>query len=169
MDWLKAVWEAIAAIPEKISELGASVGEWFTDLGDKLLSLPATILDGIKAIFIPDTGYIEEKFQAFLTDIKMKFGINIDVFKGLFGSERPVEDIEGDYSIPNVGTLNLKFFDTSFFVEGVTYFRPLVRGFLVLMMFLYHIKQVISFFGYDSGVVTGRTEHITAAKKGQGD
>lgn len=166
-DWLKAVWEAVTVIPEKISEFATSVGDWFIDLGDKLLSLPSIILDGIKGIFIPDTGYIQERFDSFLADTKMRFGINTDVFRDIFQGEQPVEDVKGDYQISGVGTFNLTFLDTSFFREGITYFRPLVRGFLVLLMVLYNIRQAIGFFGYDAGVVVGRSDHIAAEKRGQ--
>lgn len=97
----------------------------------------------------------------------MKFNIDTGAFQGLFDGSQAVEDVFVDYSIAGVGSFNLKVLDTKFFVDGVTYFRPFIRGFIVLMMLLYHIKQVIGFFGYDSGVVTGRTEHIKSAKEGQ--
>lgn len=118
-------------------------------------------------VFIPDAGYIEEKFNEFLANMKRRFGIDTGMFESLFTSEKPVEDIYVDYSILGLGNFHLKVFDTSYFVQGVTYFRPFIRGFLVLLMLLYHVKQCISFFGYDSGVVTGRSDHIAAEKKGQ--
>lgn len=97
----------------------------------------------------------------------MKFNIDTGAFQGLFDGSQAVEDVYVDYNISGVGAFNLKVLDTKFFVDGVTYFRPFIRGFIVLMMLLYHVKQVIGFFGYDSGVVTGRTEHIKSAKESQ--
>lgn len=98
----------------------------------------------------------------------MKFSIDTDVFKDLFTSEQPVEDIEVDYNISGLGNIHFKALDTSFFKDGVAYFRPFVRGFIVLMLFLYNIRQLIGFFGYDAGVVAGRSEWISYNKKDTG-
>lgn len=151
-----------------------SFRSWFAGLGSKLeavwqavTNLPQLILDGLKSIFIPDAEYIQSSFNGFLDELKMKFNIDTGAFQGLFDGSQAVEDVYVDYNISGVGAFNLKVLDTKFFVDGVTYFRPFIRGFIVLMMLLYHVKQVIGFFGYDSGVVTGRTEHIKSAKESQ--
>lgn len=138
-----------------------------SDIWDSITSLPELILEGIKDIFIPDSDYIESSFNSFLSELKMKFNIDTGAFESLFTSEQPVSDTYVDYDLTGVGSFHLKVFDSKFLVDGVTFFRPFIRGFLVLMMLFYHIKQVIGFFGYDSGVVTGRTEHIKSSKEGQ--
>lgn len=97
----------------------------------------------------------------------MKFSFDTAFFENLLDSEQPVTDTYMDYTLSGVGTFKLKVFDAKFLVDGVTYFRPFIRGFLVLMMFLFHVKQLIGFFGYDAGVVTGRNEHIKSAKSEQ--
>ena len=97
----------------------------------------------------------------------MKFSFDTEFFEDLFTLETPVDDIYMDYNISGVGSFNLKLLDKDFFVQGVTYFRPFIRGFLVLLMILYHIKQLIGFFGYDAGVVAGRSDGIVEARKGQ--
>ena len=102
-----------------------------------------------------------------MEELKFKFNIDTGAFEGLFNGSKAVEDVDGNYNISGVGSFNLTFLDTEFLRDGVEYFRPFIRGFLVLMMLLYHVKQVIGFFGYDSGVVTGRTEHIKSAKEKQ--
>lgn len=94
----------------------------------------------------------------------MKFSFDTEFFENLLDSEQPVTDTYMDYAIPGVGNFKLKVFDASFLIDGITYFRPFIRGFLVLMMFLFHVKNLIGFFGYDAGVVTGRNEHIESAK-----
>lgn len=123
------------------------------------------IIDGIKGIFVPDTEEIETQFDAFMNEMAMKWGFDDSFFTGLFNNEAVVSDVKTDYYIPNVGTFNFTVFDSSFFVQGVAYFRPFIRGFLVLMMMLYHIRQLIGFFGYDAGVVAGRSEHIKSARE----
>lgn len=129
--------------------------------------MPTLILDGIKSIFVPDAEYINTAFNSFTDEMALKFSFDTDFFESLFQAETPVEDITTDYNIPGVGNFNIKVFDTNFFVEGVKYFRPFIRGFLVLLMLLYHIKQLIGFFGYNAGVVAGRSEGIVEAKKSQ--
>lgn len=118
--------------------------------------LPSAVLNGIRDIFIPDTVEIENSFNAFLDTLKMKFNFNTDFFQNVLTDGAPVEDVNKDYHIHGVGTMNLKFFDSSFLYDGVEYFRPFIRGFLVLLMAFYNVKQVLSFIRQDAGVVTGK-------------
>lgn len=92
----------------------------------------------------------------------MKFSFDTEFFKNLFTDGQPVTDIEGDYYISGVGNFHLTFFDTKYFVQGVEYFRPFIRGFLVLLMALYNIKMVLGFVRQDAGVVTGKGVYVGA-------
>lgn len=165
---LESIWKGIQNLPQLIYDK-LKVG--FDNITDALTNLPQKIIsgmvEGIKGIFIPDTGYIETAFENFVDEMGMKFHFDTDFFEDLFQSEQPVEDIEMDYFLSGVGNMHVKVFDSSFFKQGVEYFRPFIRGFLVLMMFLYHVRQLIGFFGYDAGVVAGRSEHVTSARKAQ--
>lgn len=145
-----------------------SLKGFFDSVKDAILGLPTAILDGIKAIFIPDAEYIDNAFNGFLAELKMKFGIDTGFFEGIFRGESAVDDVKGNYSIPGVGAFNLTFLDASWIVQGVTYFRPFIRGFLVLLMMLYHVKQLLGFFGYNAGVVGGRSEWIEYTKTNTG-
>lgn len=88
----------------------------------------------------------------------MKFNFDTTVFESLFQGESAVTDKYVDYNIPGVGAFHLKVFDSKYLIDGVTFFRPFIRGFLVLLMFLYNVRQLIGFFGYDAGVVAGRSD-----------
>lgn len=113
---------------------------------------------------------IKEHVNGFFTELKMKFGFDTEVFKAFASGEQPVTDISTDYSLHGVGSFKLKLFDTKFLIDGVSYFRPLIRGFLVFLMFLYNVKQIIGFFGYNAGVVAGRSDVIeTSIKKQRGE
>lgn len=164
LNGIKSVWQAVASLPSLIAD---SLKGFFDSVKDAILSLPTLILDGIKAIFIPDAEYIDTAFNGFLTELKMKFGIDTGFFENLFQGESAVDDVQGNYTIHGVGAFNLTFLDASWIVQGVTYFRPFIRGFLVLLMMLYHVRQLIGFFGYNAGVVAGRSDHIEMSKKGQ--
>lgn len=123
------------------------------------------MLDGIKSIFIPDAEGIKASFDSFVADLKAKFGFNTDFFNDIAVGESPVHDEYVNYNIPGVGAFRLKVFDSSFLRQGVEYFRPLIRGFLVLLMALYNVKQVLSFIRQDAGVVTGK---VVSSGKGDG-
>lgn len=119
-------------------------------------------------IFVPDTDYIDTAFQSFLNEMKVKFNFDTEFFTHLFEAESVVSDTYADYEIPNVGTFKFKLLDVSFFIDGVIYFRPFIRGFLVLLMALFHIRQLISFFGYSAGVSQGREDWIDYQKSNTG-
>lgn len=123
------------------------------------------VVDGIKSIFIPDTEDINDKFMSFLDELKMKFQFDTEFFEGVFRDEQPVTDIDGTVNIPGVGDLDVKFFDTKYFVDGVTYFRPFVRGFIVLLLGLYNIRMLLSFIRQDAGVVAGKS--VKMSTKGE--
>lgn len=168
---LTSIGEKIANVPiaivNGISDLLSDLWDWLQDIWGAITGLPQLILDGIKDIFIPDTDYIDNAFNDFLAELKMKFNLDTGVFESLFNDEQAVTDTYMDYDIMGVGTFKFKVFDSKYLVQGVEYFRPIVRGFIVLMLFLYHVRQLISFFGYDSGVVAGRSEHIKSARESQ--
>lgn len=96
----------------------------------------------------------------------MKFSFDTEFFDTLFDDERPVTDIFADYNIVGVGSFNFKFLDTQFLYDGVTYFRPFIRGFIVLLLAFYNVRMVLSFIRQDAGVVAGKGEDIQAGKKG---
>ena len=97
----------------------------------------------------------------------MKFSFDTDFFENLISSEQPVTDVYMDYTIPGVGDFNLKVFDTNFFVQGVTYFRPFIRGFIVLLIAFFNIKMLMSFIRQDAGVITGKGVDMATGKGGK--
>lgn len=136
-------------------------------IGQAIVDLPETIGTILKAIFIPDTDYIDTAFKDFLNEMKLRFNFDTSFFENLFTSESPVTDQYADYNIPGVGNFKLKMLDVTYLIDGISYFRPFIRGFLVFLMALYHIRQLVGFFGYDAGVVAGRGEAIAEARKAQ--
>lgn len=123
---------------------------------DGITNLPNLLLNGIKLIFIPDYNIISDTFSDFTESIGEKFGFNTSFFDKVLTDEEPVTDVEGDYNISGVGNLHLTFFDSSYLVQGVEFFRPIIRGFLVLLLAFFHIKSILSFIRQDAGVVTGK-------------
>lgn len=161
---ISAVIQDISNIPSKIAN---SIKAFFDDVVSAIKDLPSTILDFIKSIFVPDTGYIKTAFNSFTDELKSKFNIDTSAFESLFDNEQAVEDVYTDYEISGVGSFKFKLFDTSFLKTALETFRPIIRGFLVLMILLFNVRQLIGFFGYDAGVVAGRSEHIKSMKEEQ--
>lgn len=162
-DKLTGIGDTVSDTFQKVQNLPSLIGDalkgFFEDVVDAIDSLPTTIFEGIKGIFVPDAVQLQEGFNDFLNHLKSKFNFNTDFFESaLTGDGKPVADVESDYNIPGVGTMKLKFFDASYLVQGVEYFRPFIRGFLVLLMGLYHIKQILGFIGQDGGVNAGHAE-----------
>lgn len=106
-----------------------------------------------------------------------KFGFDTSYFLALFGytntlegetNEKAPQDVFiPSYNIPGVGYTPLKVLDTSYLIQGVDYFRPYIRGFLILLTFLYHVKMVLSFFKQDIGMATtapGRSADKVASR-----
>lgn len=67
-------------------------------------------------------------------------------------TEEAVPDEKGNYTIPGVGTFNFTFFDASFLKQGVETFRPLLRGFIVLLLLLYVYREIMAFIGIDPNI-----------------
>lgn len=110
-------------------------------------------MNGIKEIFVPDEQEIKDAFNGTIEDIERSLGVQLNSIEFLEGvTERPVQDIESDYSLHGVGTFHLKFFDTKFLTQGVDFFRPLIRGFIVLLLLFYNYRQLLTFLGQDPAI-----------------
>lgn len=146
---------------DEVKAIPSVIGDKFSEVGNSIIS---GLLDGIKGIFIPEPEVIQAKFNGFIDELKMKFGFNTSFFESIFyGDGQPVTDVEQEYDIPGVGTMNLKFFDTKYLVDGITFFRPFIRGFIVLMMLMYNVRMLLSFIGQDAGIKEGKS--IALSKK----
>ena len=120
--WCQRLWDSILAI-------STDIALWCQRLWDSILELPNVIAEGIKDIFVPDSGYIDEAYSAFVEELKFKFNLDTTVFESLFDNETPVQDQYVEYSIFGLGNVKFKALDTEFLRDGVSYFRPFIRGF----------------------------------------
>lgn len=98
--------------------------------------------------------------------IERSMGLETDSLEWFKDSieEQPIEDIDGEYYISGVGTFNLKFFDTGFLKQGIEYFRPLIRGFVVFLLVLYNYRNVLSFIGQDPTIAHNAYEKAKEAE-----
>lgn len=147
-DRLGGIWDGIKAIPGQIID---GISSWLSNIYDNLLSLPGAILDGLKEIFIPDTDDIESTFNATVDAISARFGFQKFNLDTLFGTSSAPKDENHNYNIPGVGNLRLKFLDTSYLIQGVEYFRPFIRGFIVLLLLFFNFRNFLGFIGHNLG------------------
>lgn len=163
--------ESIQSLPQLIANAIAylfdNVVNAITSVGNFIKELGTTILDGIKAIFIPDTEVIRTNFDNMVATIKSKLGFDTGDLYALenIGAEA-ITDTTGSYTISGVGTFNLTFLDTSFLKQGIEFFRPLLRGFIVLMLLLYNYKQILTLIGQDPNIAHNAQQNYQSWKEG---
>lgn len=110
-------------------------------LGESIASIPQRIGDFIASLFVPDT----EKLNNTFDDVKAKFQRAFNVssldISGIFGDEvRP--SVKGHkVSVKNVGTFNMPDIDFTYLDKALEKFRPIIRGFLVLLLIFYNFNQ----------------------------
>lgn len=142
----------------------SGIGDTLSSLWESIKNLPDKIISGIGSLFIPDSEEINSVFTNFTSTLNEKFGFDTSFFESLGGDGKPVEDVDDYYNLPGVGFLNLKFFDSSFIISAVDFFRPFIKGFIVFLLMLYNIKMILGFVRQDAGVVTGKV--VNMSKKG---
>ena len=155
-NFIKSISTNILGLPQVAFDLFAEI---LNKISDTLTGLPKQILDGIRDIFIPDATELQNKFFNFIENLKFKFNFDTDFFTGLFNTETPVDDVSTQYYIHGVGNFNLKLLDTKYFVQGVEFFRPFIRGVIVLFMGFYNVRMMLSFIRQDAGVASGKVAH----------
>lgn len=128
---------------------------------DKILTFFTSKEDGdvslyniIKSVFVPEPEVVKSQMVGLVEDISHTFNLTIDSDQWLVDSftEEAIPDEKGQYHISGVGTLELTFFDTSFLKRGIEFFRPIIRGFIVLLLAFYHYRQVLTFIGQDPNI-----------------
>lgn len=107
--------------------------------------------------------------QQFGISTGQTYGSETNVFNlgDLFEQEAEPEDITETYYINGLGNVRYTFIDLSFFKQGVEYFRPIIRGVLILWMFFYNMKQAFLTFKFNSGIdesLTGISKTIRGVK-----
>lgn len=144
-DKLKAVAEGIISLPLKI--------------GEKILEI-------LKDIFVPDVSEIENTMDTMVDNISSQLGVQFNTLDRLFDREAAPEDVNQSYNISGLGTLKLKFFDSSYLIKGVALMRPYIRGFLVLLLVLFHWRNILSLIGQDPGIAFTAHHNYQEWKKG---
>lgn len=109
---------------------------------------------------------MKENFNAMVARVERSLGLQTDSLEWFKNSieEQPIEDIDGEYYISGVGMFDLKFFDTQYLKQGIEFFRPLIRGFVVFLLVLYNYRNVLSFIGQDPSIAHNAYEKAKEAE-----
>lgn len=112
------------------------------------------IKDLIYEVFVPDTELINEQFNNTVSNLKGRLGITMYNLDNLFDTSAKPTDVTAEYNIHGLGTMTLPFANYKYLADGVNFFRPYIRGLIVLLLFFFNVRQLMSMFGLDTGEMT---------------
>lgn len=148
-------------------ESNAGLISGLRDVVNAVLSLPTKIVNGIqsflKTLFIPQEGFIEEKINSLVEKFKSAFGITAFDMSLVFTGSKAVTDI--DVSLYG---RTMTIVDTSYLTDALDFFRPVIRGFIFLMLFFYNLNQFMGFIG-QAPLTLGALIGIKNGKEGEGE
>lgn len=141
---------------------------------DKDDGILGAVSNFIKSIFMPDKKVLNDMINDTKAHLesKLPFLGKESEIKGIFGSEKSMKDVgatygnrviecldcEKDVSTPYLGRFNFKVIDSEYLNKGIDKFRPIIRGFLVLMLLFYNFNQFFGFIGQRFSVTSGKGE-----------
>lgn len=151
--------DAVLTIPSKIKDFRNDMVQKLRDIIDGILNLPEKIKDAIKALFLPSDGFIEGKIDHFRQKL---LGMGIDTYDmgSIFNKEQPFEDITCTIRGQTVTIVRMDVVD-----KVVKKFRPIIRGFMWLMLVFYNINQFLHFIGQESMTLGGIIKTADAESK----
>lgn len=140
---------------------------WLEAILNAILSLPGAIAQAIASFFVPDP----DDFNNALNDIKfalLDFGGAAFDMSFLFDEESPLPDIKVNFYGKEVTIVSMSL------VNGaIEFFRPVIRGFITLLLIFYNYNQLAGLIGQQGVSIAGlvmRDEQLAAkSKKGKDD
>lgn len=154
------VWEAITNLPQLIANALSSA---FDAVVDAVTWLATALLDGVKAIFIPDMEEMKQEFSSFVDKVNPDTMDNsADSLGGILDSpSREPGDIKGDINLGNSVMGSLKFngivlADMKWLKDGVEFFRPVINGFILWLLGMFYYRELLSFIGQAPNMAQAR-------------
>lgn len=133
---------------------------------DGIVNLPNLIVEGIKdfltGLFIPEEEYLNTKKIQIENSFSNLLGFNVSTVEALFDSANTGEDLlVGETSkikINGIGEIEFKTFDNGFLLTGINKFKPIIRGFIALMLVFFNLNQLLNLIGQSS--LTGMSNNF---------
>ena len=88
-------------------------------------------------------------------------GLDNFSFDSIWGGGSAPSNVSGTLALGSY-TYSGVLADFSFLVDGVDFFRPYIRAFVVLLLCIFNVRQALSMFGLSSG-------EIKSAARGDSD
>lgn len=151
--------DAVLSLPAKINDLKNDMVQKLKDIIDGILNLPEKIKDVIKALVLPSDGFIEGKIQHF-RDKLYAMGVDTYDMGSIFNKEQPFADITCTIRGQTVTIVRMDVVD-----KVVKKFRPVIRGFMWLMLVFYNINQFMHFIGQEGMTLGGIVKTADAESK----
>lgn len=138
----------VLLLPLRLKDIYDIIIEKAKSIIDGILELPTKIGDAIKGLFVPSDGFFETKIEHFR---KKLLGMGIDTYDmgSIFSEGKPFDDITCTIMGQEVTIIKMDVVE-----KVVLKFRPVIRGFMWLMMVFYNFNQFMGFIGQD-GVTLG--------------
>jgi hypothetical protein len=136
----------ITGIVQSILNFVKSIPDILRSILDFLKSIPTLIINGIKSIFVPSDGFIEDAIDEIKTSFNEKFGGGNWMVSDAFGAEKAMDN---QNVTMNFGGYEFTFtiIDWSYAKNAIDDFRPYIRGFLALLLCLYSTNQFLGLIG----------------------
>lgn len=106
-----------------------------------------------------------------LAEASHTFNLAPDSIDWLYDSvtEEAIPSHSGNYTIPGIGTFNFPFLDAKYLKDGIEFFRPLIRGFVALLLIFFNFRHFLSFINQSSEAgPEGYKIHVQLKEKGKG-
>jgi len=135
-----------------ITELLSSIADFFGGFFDNLK-------DFLIGLVVPDEAWFDGKLDDLNSQFSSLLGFDMNVFDftALVDDEGWVDDSDFSVSFSFLGfDQELSLFNSSFLVQAVVFFRPFIRGFIVLLWCFFAVNQVLSILGHQEIVGRGQ-------------
>jgi hypothetical protein len=79
IEFLQSIWDAIVGLPDAIGAFISALGDKLDSVFQFLVTLPGAILDGLKALFVPEDGDLQSLFDQFKAGMESHLGFVLQI------------------------------------------------------------------------------------------
>lgn len=148
--WLSSIFGGIGDIVDGIKKLGSNLQSWLLSLGTSIIS---GISDFFEGLVFPEDGYLDTKKTEIENAFSNLLGFQVSSVEALFNSSNVNETtlVEKNYNI-TFGKYTFSFtpYDNDILLEGINTFKPIIRGFVALMLVFFNMNQLLNVIGQGS-------------------
>ena len=188
IEWLKSIFNNITSIFDSVKENGGllntlaehlqntyiGLSGWFDELGINITTAIEEAVNAIgnftedllKKMFIPDENYLVDKKNQLEQSFTNLMGFEVSTVSSMFESVDTVEEFKssGSVSVYGVGAVNFNGVNNQLLLSGINKFKPIIRGFMALMLVFFNMNQLLNLIG--QGSITQAIGFVNKQSKG---